>query len=48
MEKQQKPLRVLVVGCGNMGFSHAKKTHGSILRMNRVTRNYVIANNGIS
>ncbi len=27
MEKQQKPLRVLVVGCGNMGMSHALAYH---------------------
>jgi predicted dehydrogenase len=27
MEKQQKPLRVLVVGCGNMGSSHAIAYH---------------------
>ncbi len=27
MEKQQKPLRVLVVGCGNMGVSHATAYH---------------------
>ena len=27
MEKQQKPLHVLVVGCGNMGVSHATAYH---------------------